>query len=435
MHRIVQRQSLRILLAGACLLFVERESRGADWRQFRGEDGRGTSSETGLPVKWSAEENIAWKTPLPGFGASSPITVGNRIFLTCYSGYGLGKQEPGEKRNLRMHVLCLDRPGGAIKWDKSIPARQPPRIDNATDYVGFTAKHGYASSTPASDGNTIYAFFGDTGVVAYDLNGQQLWTASVGTKTHGFGTGASVILSGNLLIVNASIESESVIALDKATGKEVWRAGEIRDAWNTPVLVDAGGEKKELVVITKEKLLAFEPRTGQPLWNCVGSTPPRYICPSATTHNGIVYAIHGYFGPTVAVRSGGRGDVTGSHQLWSTRKGSNVSSPVYHEGHLYWVNDQGMAFCVNATTGKLVYQERFNPPAGDVYASPIVADGKLYYVSRKNGTFVLAAQPRFEVLSHNQITTDESIFNASPAVSGKGILLRSDRFLYYMAER
>jgi outer membrane protein assembly factor BamB len=332
-----------------------------------------------------------------------------------------------------LHVVCLDRQRGGIKWDKSIAARQPPRVDNATDYVGFTARHGYASSTPVSDGNTIYAFFGDTGVVAFDLNGQQLWTASVGTKTHGFGTGASPILSGNLLLVNASIESESLIALDKTTGKEVWRAGDIPDAWNTPVLVDAAGGKKEIVVTTKEKLLGFEPRTGQLLWNTAGSKPPRYICPSATTAGGIIYAIHGYFGPAVAVRSGGRGDVTETHQLWSTRKGSNVSSPVYHQGHLYWVNDQGMAFCVDTESGKLVYQERFDPAIGDVYASPIVADGKLYYVSRKNGTFVLEAKPRFEMLSHNQIATDESIFNASPVVSGKGLLLRSDRFLYYIA--
>jgi outer membrane protein assembly factor BamB len=435
MHSRAQKRTTWILAASACLLSIAHGLVAADWRQFRGEGGRGTSAETGLPVKWSAEENIVWKTALPGFGASSPITVGKNIFLTCYSGYGQGKQALGEKRDLRLHVLCLDRDRGALKWNKSIPARQPQRIDNQTDYVSFMARHGYSSSTPVSDGQTVYAFFGDTGVVAFDLDGQQLWVTSVGTKTHGFGTGASPILSGNLLVVNASIESESLIALDKATGKEVWRAGDIRDAWNTPVSVDAEGGKEELVIITQEKLLAFEPHTGQPLWESAGSSPPRYICPSATALNGIVYAIHGYFGPTVAVRSGGRGDVTATHQLWSVRKGSNVSSPVYHAGHLYWVNDQGIAFCVEAARGKLVYQERFNPTAGDVYASPVAAEGKLYYVSRKNGAFVLAAQPRFEMLSHNQIASDDTVFNASPVISGKGLLLRSDRFLYYIANK
>src|SRR5687767_12865936 len=135
--------------------------RANDWPQFRGQGGQGVSSQTELPVKWSAHENIAWKTALPGFGASSPVTVGQNIFLTCYSGYGFDKKAPGEKRNLRLHVVCLDF-DGKIKWDKSIPARQPPRIDNQTDYVSFTALHGYASGTPVSDGKAIFAFFGET---------------------------------------------------------------------------------------------------------------------------------------------------------------------------------------------------------------------------------------------------------------------------------
>jgi outer membrane protein assembly factor BamB len=423
------------LLASACLLLcAPHRLRPADWSQFRGPAGRGTSTETGLPVKWSADQNIAWKTALPGFGASSPITVGRNIFLTCYSGYGLDKQAPGQKRDLRLHVVCLDL-DGKIKWDKSIPARQPPRIDNQTDYVSFTALHGYASGTPVSDGKAVFAFFGESGVVAYDLYGQPLWTASVGTKTHGFGTGTSPILSENLVIVNASIESESLVALDKANGREVWRAPEIKSSWNTPVLVDAPGGTKELVVITYDKMAAFEPQTGQPLWHSAGSKPPRYVCPSATTFENVVYAVHGYLGPATAVRSGGRGDVTATQQLWSVKKGSNVSSPVYHGGHLYWSNEQGMAFCVDAANGRVVYQERLDPPPGDVYASPLVADGRIYYVSRKKGAFVLPAQPRFEILSHNVIADDGSIFNASPAVAGEGLLLRSDKFLYLVRNK
>jgi outer membrane protein assembly factor BamB len=412
-----------------CALFVLRAP-AEDWPNFRGPGSQGVSRQTGLPTKWTGDQNIVWKTPLPGFGASSPITIGKNIFLTCYTGYGQGKENRGEKPNLRHHVVCIDADGGKMRWDKSIPARQRSQVDHQTDYVSFTARHGYASGTPVSDGKSVFAFFGETGVVAYDFSGQQLWTASVGTKTHGFGTGTSPILAGNLLIVNASIESESLVALDKTTGKEVWRASDIRDSWSSPLLVDAPAGKKELVIISKSQLLAFDPASGAPLWQAAGSKPPRYICPSATSADGVVYAVHGYHGPAVAVRSGGRGDVTETHQTWSLKKGSNVSSPVYHDGHLYWVNDQAFAFCVNAASGKLIYQERLEPAAGEVYASPVIADGKLYYVSRKNGTYVLAAQPKFQILAHNVIATDDSIFNASPVVTAKGLLLRSDKFLY-----
>ena len=429
-------RTTRIVSCVFCVLFtVALWAREPDWPQFRGAGGQATSSQTGLPSKWSHEQNIRWKTPLPGPGASSPISVGGRIFLTCYSGYGLSKDAPGQKRDLRLHVLCLDRDGGRVVWNKSIPARQPPRIDNQTDYTGFTALHGYASATPVSDGKAVFACFGETGVVAYGVDGRELWAASVGTKTHGFGSGASPILHGDLLIVNASIESGALVALNKATGKEVWRAPDIDDAWNTPVLVDAGGGKRELAVMSKDKLLAFDPATGQPLWSSAGSKPPRYICPSAVVAGDVVYAIHGEFGPAVAVRSGGRGDVAATHQLWSVKRGTNVSSPVYHDGHLYWCNEQGVAFCVDARQGKVVYEKRLEPAAGDVYASPIVADNRIYYVSRKKGAFVLAAQPKFELLAHNVIGGDDGVFNASPVVSDDMLLLRSDRFLYAIGSK
>ena len=187
--------------------------------------------------------------------------------------------------------------------------------------------------------------------------------------------------------------------------------------------------------MTKFKVLAFDPVTGSALWNSAGIRSPMYVCPSATTFGDVVYAVNGYHGPTVAVRSGGSGDVTATHQLWSVNKGSTVSSPAYHDGHLYWANDQGFAICVNATTGKLVYQERMEPYPKDVYASAIIADGKIYYVSRKHGTYVYAAQPKFQLLAHNVIADDDSVFNASPVVTAKRILLRSDKFLYLIGNK
>lgn len=410
----------------------------ADWRQFRGPGGLGVSAETGLPTTWSAEKNIAWKTPLPGFGSSSPITLGTNIFVTCYSGYGQGVDDTRgslDKKAMRLHLLCVDAERGTIQWSKSFPTRERQNRDHVTDYTGFTRKHGYASSTPVSDGEAVYTFFGETGVIAFDLNGDQLWTANVGTKTHGFGTGASPILHGGLLIVNASIESESVVGLDKKTGREVWRAPAIEAAWNTPMLVDAPGGAKELVVVTKFKVHALDPRNGKQLWEAPGSKPPMYVCPSVTTAAGVVYAVNGYHGPTVAVRSGGRGDVSSSHQLWSARKGSTVSSPVFHDGHLFWANDQGLAICVEASTGKIVYQERIEPPPGDIYASALAAEGKLYYVSRLKGTYVVPAKPKYELLAHNVISSDDSVFNGSPVPHNKSLLLRSDKFLYRLAGR
>ncbi|MBM4094120.1 MAG: hypothetical protein FJ276_32645, partial [Planctomycetes bacterium] len=194
-------------------------SQNGDWSQFRGPGGLGISGQKGLPLTWGAEKNVVWKTELPGPGASSPITVGERIFVTCYTGYGVNSQEPGEVAELRRHLLCINRADGRIVWNREIKARMPE-----PPYRGSMQRHGYASSTPASDGERVYAFFGKSGVFAFDLDGRQLWHADVGFGTHEWGTGASPVVYRNLVIVNASIESESLVALSANSGKEVWRA-------------------------------------------------------------------------------------------------------------------------------------------------------------------------------------------------------------------
>jgi len=353
--------------------------------------------------------------------------VGNRVFVTCYSGYGADPDSPGDQSDLRLHLVCADRGTGKISWDRGLEAKLPEQ--RLGKYMKL---HGYASGTPASDGQVVVAFFGRTGVFAFDLDGQELWHTDVGGKTHGFGTGASPILYKNLVIVNASVESGSLVGLDKQNGREVWRAGEIMAAWNTPVLVQAGGGKQELVIDTKDRLRGFDPGTGRMLWHCLGPDRPRYICPSPVAGDGIVYALHGYFGPMVAVEAGGRGDVGSTRELWRSeaRMGSNVPSPVLYDGHLYWTSEKGRTFCVNAKTGQRMYTGQLQPRPDLVYASPVAADGKLYYVSRTTGTYVLAATPDLELLAHNTIATDSSVFNASPAVCGNRLLLRSDRFLY-----
>jgi len=219
-----------------------------------------------------------------------------------------------------------------------------------------------------------------------------------------------------------------LIALDKKTGQEVWRQGGMDMSWNTPALVKTSGGW-ELVVQVKSKILGFDPATGNPLWTCQGVED--YVCPSVVAEGDVVYVIGGRQARAIAVRAGGRGDVTETHKLWEVRKGSNVSSPVVHDGHLYWAHEgRGSVYCVDAKTGEGGYEERLNPRPGRIYASPLAADGKLYYVSRDAGVFVLAARPEFELLAHNKIDTDASIFNGSPAVAGGRLLLRSDRALY-----
>lgn len=392
----------------------------ADWTQFRGEGGLGISRETGLPLKWSSTENIAWKAEMPGPGASSPITLGDRVFITAYSGYGL-KPGEGEQSDLVRHLLCLNRKTGAVVWHKQFQPKLPEH-----KYQGEGSYHGYAASTPTTDGERLYVFFGKSGVFCFDLDGNEKWTASVGEGTNGWGSGTSPLLYKNLLIVNASVESGSLVAFDKLTGQEVWKAKGMRSAWNTPLLVPSKG-RTELVVSISDQVVSFDADKGEELWRAEGVH--RYVCPSVVYHDDVVYAIGGGH-TSLAVRIGGSGDVSKSHGVWRLNKGSNVSSPIYHEGHLYWTRDGSIVCCQNPATGEMVYEERLQPGSGTIWSSPVLADGKLYYVSQGKGTFVVAAQPKFELLAHNILADDDSRTNASPAVSQGQLLLRTDRFLY-----
>jgi outer membrane protein assembly factor BamB len=243
------------------------------------------------------------------------------------------------------------------------------------------------------------------------------------------------MLYKNLLIVNASIESGALVALDRMTGKEVWKAPGIDMAWDTPVLVTAPSKDLELVISIASRLRSFDPDTGKELWNADGVH--RYICPSVVAHDGVVYVIGGGH-TSLAVKAGGRGDVTKTHTLWrlvGPGKGSNVSSPVYHDGHLYWAGDGGSITCQEADTGKFVYNQALKPGAGTIWASPVLANGKLYFVSQHNGTYVVAASPKFEQLAHNVFADDKSRSNASPAVADGRLLLRSDQYLYCLGTR
>lgn len=403
------------------LALATTPSHAADWPQFRGPGGLGVSDAKGLPAQWSDETNVAWKVALPGLGASSPIALGDRLYVTCYSGYGSYPESFGAMDALCLHVVCLEHSDGKTVWDREILPKLP-ESERVRD-------HGYAAPTPATDGRHIFAFFGKTGVFKLDLDGKILWQADVGSKTHGWGCGTSPVLFENLVIVNASVESGSLVAIDKETGKEAWRARGMRESWNTPHLVRLAGGKTELVVSVQGSIIGFDPKTGAELWRAKGIDD--YVCPSIVSNDGVVYVIGGRSSRAIAVRTGGRGDVNATHRLWEAKAGSNVASPVVHDGHLYWVSDRNsVAYCVRLSDGEVVQERRVR---AQPYASALLADGKIYVVTRRGGTFVFTADPDFGEIAHNRLD-DSSTFNASPITAHGRLYLRSDKFLWAIAK-
>ncbi|MDP6719930.1 MAG: PQQ-binding-like beta-propeller repeat protein [Pirellulaceae bacterium] len=391
-----------------------------DWPQFRGLGGNASVAKVDLPLHWSGTKNMVWKTSLPGRGSSSPVVWGDRIYLTAFTGFGT--PDTSDKSKLRLHVICFDRNNGTVNWDRSVAAS--PLTQNFTKRI---QDHGYATSTPTTDGEAVYAFFGVSGVVAYDMSGKLLWRGSVGTRTSGFGSAASPVLFNDLLIVNGSIESDSLIAFDKRTGQRVWTVPRLNKAWTTPCIAKLPDGSHELVINQKEAIYGLDPWTGKQLWHCNGIQD--YVVPVPVAHDGVVYCLGGRQNRCIAVQLGGRGDVTDSHKLWEVNIGANVTSPVYYNGHLYWASDKAIANCLNAKTGEAVYRERLNTRSR-IYASIVRAGDRLLVTTRDHGIMVLDAKPEYHELAVNTIETDENMFNASPAISGGQLLVRTDSHMY-----
>lgn len=420
-----------------CLLSIA-SLQAADWPGFRGDQG-GIAADTNLPVQWT-KDNILWKIKLPGLGASSPIVSGDKVFVTCYSGYGTelsrgfgkgpkagkGGADAGDEKKLQLLVLCVDRNTGQILWQKEVAPKLPEM-----KFTGFMKEHGYASSTPVTDGERVYVFFGKTGVLAFDLGGKQLWHVDVGSGIDAWGSAASPILHKDLVIVNAAIESNSLIALDKKTGKELWRVKDVGKSWSTPIIVTTKEGNTELVLSQPGKIVGYNPQTGKELWHCQGiGVPQGYSISSPVAREGVVFAMGGG-GPmplaALAVRAGGTGDVTKTHVLWRKAIGSGISSPVFTSDHVVWV--AGVAQCVKAADGDTAYKERLYGSQGE-YVSAILAGDKIFALTRFDGLFVLAGGGKFEKLAHNEFPGDNSIFNASPAVSNGRMYIRSNDYLY-----
>lgn len=414
-------------LAALTLALAAFSAGAADWPNFRGPNESGVSDEKDLPTKWSDTENLVWKLDLPGRGSSSPVVRGDRVFVTCYTGYGQDAKNPGDPSNLVRHLVCVDRKVGKILWDKEVKAKLPEQA-----FTGpYITLHGYASSTPAIDAERVYVFHGKSGVFAYDFDGNEQWQADVGGGTNGWGSGSSPLLYKDFVIVSAAVESSSLVALNRKTGKPEWKTGGLKGFWGSPALVEVPGGKPEIVLSLPNTMRGYDPDTGKELWKSDG-IPESYLCPTVVSKDGVVYAIGARAGASAAVRAGGTGDATKTHFLWTKRGGSNVTSPAVVDDYMYWVSDGGTAYCLKTKDGEQVYSERLK--SGGVYASVTVADGKIYVMSQKNGTFVLALGPKFEQLAQNKFT-DDSTFNGSPAVSQGQIFLRSDKRLYCIGKK
>jgi outer membrane protein assembly factor BamB len=427
----------------------------ADWPRFRGPNGSGVAPDDApTPTTWTDTENIKWSIDLPGPGSSCPIVVGDKVFVTCWSGYGLSRDEPGDQKNLQRHLICVNRADGKILWDRAVDPYLPE--DN---YGGMFAEHGYASHTPASDGEKVFAFFGKTGVIAFDMEGNKLWQTSVGTESevHDWGTAASPILYKKLVIVPAMAENHALVALDKETGKEVWKqeAQGFEGSWSTPILVDAGQGKQEIVLAVPGELWAFNPETGKSTWYAKASEGDT-VTTSAIPGEGIVYVVGGRDGGTVAVKAGGQGDVTESNTLWTSNVRGGISSPVMHDGKIYSISRE-VVTCLDAATGEDLFKQRLEAPPepepsasedgaeeggrggrggfmNQSYSSPVVADGKLYFVTRAGLVYVFALGDEMEQLAVNRFGTDEADFSASPAISNGEIFIRSSKKLYCIGD-
>ncbi|MBA62248.1 MAG: serine/threonine protein kinase [Planctomycetaceae bacterium] len=414
-------------------LFFISNSQAADFSQFRGQAGQGIDTQSDLPTQWSDDSNLIWKSKIAGRGSSSPIVVGDKVFLTAYSGYGNPDQNASQNELVRQ-LLCFSLKDGRQQWTADIENKQREDV-----YQGFITEHGYATSTPVSDRESVFVFFGKSGVLAFDMNGKQRWHVSVGTESaqRRWGSAPSLVLHKDTVIVNASDESQTLYALNKKDGSVVWKAeaAGLENSFNTPLLVSTA-DRTELIVAVPWEIWSLDAETGKLLWYAETELDNN-VSPSMVEKNGIIYAIGGRSGASIAIRLGGKGDVTKTHIVWRAKASSYVPSPVLFQDRLYWVNDRGIAHCVNAKTGELVYQHRLNINSGggrSFYASAMVIGGKIYAVSRFDGTIVYEPGDEFKQVAQNRFN-DESMFNASPAVADGRILIRSDSALYCIGNK
>jgi hypothetical protein len=430
------------LLISLPLLVLSSHANADDWLRFRGPLGSGVATAGASTLtEFDDTKNILWKIDLPGAGASAPIVVGNKILLTAYSGYGQSRNEVGDMDDLKRHVLCYSKTDGKKLWQKDLTPHLPE-----DPFAGMgVPEHGYASSTPVSDGTNVYVFFGKSGVYAFDLDGNQLWNTSVGTDSGRmrWGSGASPVIADDVLVINATDESQSIVGLDKNSGKELWRNEGVQNVWSTPLVVGQGDDQSVIMSVPYE-IWAMNPKTGKLKWFATNGVQDTSVSASQMLDGDVVISMGGRSNTGTAIRLGGKdgADVTQTHTLWEGKSVARIMTPILYEGHIFAVS-RGIATCVDAKTGKEIYKERLpsigkaaqrRGPSGN-YVSPIVADGKIYQFIKNGGCYVIDANPKFKLLASNQFAEDGSEFNATPAVVDGQLFVRSNRRLYCIGSR
>jgi len=413
-----------------------------NWSQWRGPEGTGISSETNAPTEWSADKNIKWKTPIAGNGQSQPIIWGGRIFLTTdiegdvapgakaveHKIEGKAFVHPdsvGANRKHTFKVICVDRNTGKILWEQ-------------TAYTGAVhddrhRKGSYAAPTPATDGNYVYAWFGGEGdgLYCYDFKGKLVWKAAVGKiATYGMGPGASPVLHENSVILQCDEEdgkNSFIVAFDKKTGKEVWKTPrKVQASWSTPLVVRSGA-RAELITSGNELIVSYDPKTGKELWTAKGHGGNAIATP--LVGHGMVFVYAGYpVKKTFAIKLGGSGDVSSSNVAWQYDKGTAyVPSSILVGDYIYLMSDRGLLTCLDAKTGKVVYEGGRIPVPASFTASPVAFDGKILLTSEDGDTYIVKAGPKHEVITTNSV--GEPVY-ASPAISDGMIFIRGEKNLY-----
>ena len=378
------------------------------WPGWRGPSAQGHVVGSGYPDTWSDTENVAWKVVVPGRGNSSPIVWGGRLFLTT-------ARDEGQT----LSILCYRRSDGTLLWETPVPHRGVERIHR---------KNSHASATPVTDGERVYASFGSQGLVAVDLDGKVVWQTRLGDLANYHGSAGSPILYRDTVILYQDHAGPSfVAAFDTETGETRWRTErEASIGWGTPIVVDAAG-RHELIVSSEDEVNAYDPNTGAPLWTVRGNTFE--VIPTPTVGHGLVFCSSGRAGPTLAIRPGGDGDVTDTHVVWQTVKGSPfIPSTIVVGDQLYMVNDMSsVVTSYEARTGKLVFQGRLGRPKKEGFsASPVAVDGKVFFTNDSGETFVLRAGPELEILHVNRLNAGVL---ATPALVDGRWYFRTDREL------
>ena len=413
--------------AWICLVFVLCVSvvRAENWPQWRGPNLNGLSNEKNLPLKWTAEEGVLWKLPMPGFSGSTPVVWRDRVFLNLAAENDL-------------YLWAIDRTKGTVVWKKLLGSGNVKM-----------RKQNMSSPSPVTDGKSVYVMTGTGILKGFDFNGNELWSRDI-QKDYGdfglnWGYASSPLLYEDALYVQVlhGMKTDApsyVLRLDRKTGKTVWKVDrptdaqkESPDSYSTPGLLRYG-KNTELVITGGDCVTGHDLATGKELWRANGLNPdnnPFYRIVASPVIFGDTIYVPTRVKPLLALRAGGRGDITKSHVLWSTENGPDVPSPVTDGKYFYVVNDKGIMYCLDAKTGVEIYgQQRLKP--GTYSASPVLADGKIYVTNEDGLTTVIKAGPKFEVLAENALN-DYCL--SSPAISEGVIYIRTTSHLFAIGSK